>query len=231
MGFDSDTRLPPRHAAPDLVSTPGGVAARRRHARRARAGRARRRTRCARRRRRSGCRRRSRARRAGTQLAENLERAAELAAVPDDLLLAVYTALRPGRATAAELEEWAARLDELRRASDRRVRAGGCGGLRGAGAARAMASRRFASRAERELHREQLVSPLPELGLVAADGPNDPEPELVVEDGVVTRMDGRARRRVRRHRPLRRRARPRSRRGRARRWRSTTSSSRACSST
>ena len=45
------------------------------------------------------------------QLAENLERAAELAAVPDDSLLAVYTALRPGRATAAELEEWAVRLE------------------------------------------------------------------------------------------------------------------------
>jgi propanediol dehydratase large subunit len=55
-----------------------------------------------------------------------------------------------------------------------------------------MRSRRFASRAERELHREQLVSPLPELGLVAADGPNDPEPEVVVEAGTVTRMDGRA---------------------------------------
>jgi propanediol dehydratase small subunit len=45
------------------------------------------------------------------QLAENLERAAELAAVPDDLLLDVYTALRPGRATAVELEAWAARLE------------------------------------------------------------------------------------------------------------------------
>jgi len=45
------------------------------------------------------------------QLAANLERAAELAAVPDDLLLEVYTALRPGRATAPELEEWAARLE------------------------------------------------------------------------------------------------------------------------
>jgi propanediol dehydratase small subunit len=44
-------------------------------------------------------------------LAESLERAAELAAVPDDLLLAVYTALRPRRATAAELEDWAARLE------------------------------------------------------------------------------------------------------------------------
>lgn len=48
-----------------------------------------------------------------TQLAESLERAAELAAVPDDLLLAIYTALRPRRATAAELEEWAARLAGL----------------------------------------------------------------------------------------------------------------------
>lgn len=46
-----------------------------------------------------------------TQLGENLERAAELAAVPDDLLLEIYTALRPGRATAEELEEWAVRLD------------------------------------------------------------------------------------------------------------------------
>jgi propanediol dehydratase small subunit len=46
-----------------------------------------------------------------TQLAESLERAAELAAVPDELLLEVYTALRPRRASSAQLEEWAARLD------------------------------------------------------------------------------------------------------------------------
>ena len=46
-----------------------------------------------------------------TQLAESLERAAELAVVPDDLLLEAYTALRPGRATAAELEAWAVRLE------------------------------------------------------------------------------------------------------------------------
>ncbi|CAN5294844.1 diol dehydratase small subunit [soil metagenome] len=44
-------------------------------------------------------------------LAASLERAAELAAVPDDLLLAVYSALRPRRATALELEEWAVLLD------------------------------------------------------------------------------------------------------------------------
>ena len=46
------------------------------------------------------------------ELAESLERAAELSAVPDELLLDVYTALRPGRSTAAALEERAARLEE-----------------------------------------------------------------------------------------------------------------------
>jgi len=45
------------------------------------------------------------------QLADNLERAAELALVPDDVLLDVYVALRPGRSTAEELEGWAQRLD------------------------------------------------------------------------------------------------------------------------
>jgi propanediol dehydratase large subunit len=54
-----------------------------------------------------------------------------------------------------------------------------------------MASERSVSRARRELAREQLVSPYAELGLVATNGPNDPDPELVVEDGTVTRMDGR----------------------------------------
>ena len=52
-------------------------------------------------------------------------------------------------------------------------------------------SGRFAARAEKELRRELLISPLPELGLVAANGPADPEPELVVENGAVTRLDGR----------------------------------------
>jgi propanediol dehydratase small subunit len=44
-------------------------------------------------------------------LAENLERAAELVLVPDDELLQIYTALRPGRSTTAQLEAWAGRLD------------------------------------------------------------------------------------------------------------------------
>ena len=55
-----------------------------------------------------------------------------------------------------------------------------------------MRSRRFVSRERRDLHRETVVSPVPELGLIAADGPLDPKPELVVEDGAVTRMDGRS---------------------------------------
>jgi propanediol dehydratase small subunit len=45
------------------------------------------------------------------QLADNLARAAELASVPAETILEIYTALRPGRSTAAELEEWAERLE------------------------------------------------------------------------------------------------------------------------
>ena len=45
------------------------------------------------------------------QLGENLRRAAELTALTDDEVLAVYEALRPGRSTGAELEALAARLD------------------------------------------------------------------------------------------------------------------------
>ena len=47
------------------------------------------------------------------ELADNLLRAAELAALPEETILEVYTALRPRRSTAEELEGWAARLEEL----------------------------------------------------------------------------------------------------------------------
>ena len=46
-------------------------------------------------------------------LAANLRRAAELATVPQDVVLEIYTALRPRRSTADELERWARRLEEL----------------------------------------------------------------------------------------------------------------------
>jgi propanediol dehydratase small subunit len=45
------------------------------------------------------------------QLAANLARAAELTALPDDVILEIYTALRPHRATQEELERWAERLE------------------------------------------------------------------------------------------------------------------------
>ena len=44
------------------------------------------------------------------QLAENLRRAAELTRLPDDEVLAVYEALRPGRSTPAQLAGLAASL-------------------------------------------------------------------------------------------------------------------------
>lgn len=47
------------------------------------------------------------------QLADNLRRAAELAPLPDETILEIYTALRPGRSSAVDLESWADRLDAL----------------------------------------------------------------------------------------------------------------------
>jgi propanediol dehydratase small subunit len=47
---------------------------------------------------------------ANPQLAENLRRAAELTRLPDDEVLAIYEALRPGRSTAAQLTELAGSL-------------------------------------------------------------------------------------------------------------------------
>jgi propanediol dehydratase small subunit len=46
-----------------------------------------------------------------TQLADNLARAAELATVPSETILELYTALRPHRSTAEELEAMADRLE------------------------------------------------------------------------------------------------------------------------
>jgi propanediol dehydratase small subunit len=44
------------------------------------------------------------------QLADNLRRAAELTRLPDDEVLAIYEALRPGRSTAAQLTTLAGSL-------------------------------------------------------------------------------------------------------------------------
>jgi propanediol dehydratase small subunit len=45
------------------------------------------------------------------ELAANLLRAAELATIPTEVVLEVYTALRPRRSRAEELESWADRLE------------------------------------------------------------------------------------------------------------------------
>ncbi len=52
-------------------------------------------------------------------------------------------------------------------------------------------SSRAEQREQREVRRELLISPYPELGLIAMNGPNDPEPELVLEEGRVVAIDGR----------------------------------------
>ena len=111
MTFDPTVDYPLGSRRPDLVETPSGLALDEVTLEAARAGtlvasdvRATPAT--------LGARPRSRGAAGRRQLADNLERAAELAGVPDDQLLEIYTALRPGRSTAAELEEWAGRLDD-----------------------------------------------------------------------------------------------------------------------
>ncbi len=47
-----------------------------------------------------------------TQLAENLTRAAELTLVPNEELLMMYETMRPGRATLAEMQALADRLEQ-----------------------------------------------------------------------------------------------------------------------
>jgi propanediol dehydratase small subunit len=46
-----------------------------------------------------------------SQLADNLLRAAELASLPDETILEIYTALRPRRSSAEELAAWVERLE------------------------------------------------------------------------------------------------------------------------
>ena len=70
------------------------------------------------------------------QLAENLRRAAELTRIPDEEVLAIYDALRPGRSSPGELTDIATGLAErglpgcaalLREAAEVYARRGLCG--------------------------------------------------------------------------------------------------------
>lgn len=49
-------------------------------------------------------------------LAESLARAAELVALPSDLIMEIYTSLRPHRSTGEEIEGWATKLERRYRA-------------------------------------------------------------------------------------------------------------------
>jgi propanediol dehydratase small subunit len=49
---------------------------------------------------------------ANPQLAANFRRAAELALIPDEQVMAIYEALRPGRSTGTDLEAIATDLDQ-----------------------------------------------------------------------------------------------------------------------
>ena len=52
-------------------------------------------------------------------------------------------------------------------------------------------SKRFEAREARDLRKELLVQPWPELGLVAMNGPNDPEPGLELDGDRIVSIDGR----------------------------------------
>ena len=126
------------------------------------------------------------------QLAANLGRAAELTAVPDDVILLVYTALRPAqidRRRARGLGDHA--RERVRRSDHGSAGAGGASCLCRARPPRMTGSKRSDGRLASEVRKEVILSPAPELGLVALNGPGDPEPSLVVEDGRVLEMDGR----------------------------------------
>jgi propanediol dehydratase large subunit len=54
-------------------------------------------------------------------------------------------------------------------------------------------SRRFEILAQRDINRETFVEPWPEVGLIVADSPFDPQPSLRIVDGQVVEMDGKQR--------------------------------------
>jgi propanediol dehydratase large subunit len=54
-------------------------------------------------------------------------------------------------------------------------------------------SRRFEILAQRDINRETFVEPWPEVGLLVADSPYDPQPSLRIVDGRVAELDGRQR--------------------------------------
>ena len=196
--FDPPRDYPLGDRRPELVSTPGGHAARGGHAGAACAP-ARSHPRAARRRPRRCCARRPWPTPPGARRWPRTWRGpAELGALPDDEMLEIYTALRPRRATADELgaiAPAAGRVAAPRCAAFVREAAGRTRQARAAAEADVSdepRGERFRVRAERAAPARDADRPEPSLGLVAMDGPGDPVPSLVVTDGVVE-LDGKPR--------------------------------------
>ena len=153
-----------------------------------------------------------------TQLADGLERAAELTDVADDELLAIYTALRPGRSTAERARALGRAARRARRGAERRVRPRGGRRLRRAQPAGPWLRRRAADASSRAKAPSSGASCSSSRGPSSASSPPTARPTRARARGRERRRDAPRRPgggRVRRDRPVSRRARARP-RGRGR---------------
>jgi propanediol dehydratase large subunit len=51
-------------------------------------------------------------------------------------------------------------------------------------------TKRAQRRSQRPVNKETFIEPWPEAGLIATDSPNDPQPSLIIDEGIVLEMDG-----------------------------------------
>jgi len=71
--------------------------------------------------------------------------------------------------------------------------ADGSGGAEGAEEATPKQSRRFEELDKREVTKDGFVNEWPDVGFIAMESPNDPDPSVTVEDGEIVEMDGKTR--------------------------------------
>ena len=51
-------------------------------------------------------------------------------------------------------------------------------------------SKRFLTRAERDINRDSFIQEWPETGLILFNSPADPKPQIRIQDGRITELDG-----------------------------------------
>lgn len=56
-----------------------------------------------------------------------------------------------------------------------------------------MRSKRFEVLSERPVNKDGFIGEWPDEGLIAMDSPNDPQPSIKIEDGIITELDGKSR--------------------------------------